>query len=79
MLSIDYFKYAVKEELIYNLDWYYTVFTLHDKHFENKYIRIDKHYYVNVNKEYIKIDNVNIDRPLFTTEDTICLKIRKVL
>lgn len=73
MLAKDYFLYAITKELLYTLEWFYCVMTLPNiKDSNNKY-RVVKNnaYYVIIEGEEIKIDDVDIKRPLLNLTDKI--------
>lgn len=75
MTSKDYFFYALQRELLYRIEWFYSVMTLPTSNTtENNYLKIkDGYYYVKLDEDFEKIDDVSISQPLLRMVDKVVL------
>lgn len=69
----EYFRYAIKAELLTNLKFYYTVMTIPLQN-SNEYFKIDnKRYFVKLDKGYEEVSGKTTDEPLLAIGDPITL------
>ena len=72
MTNIEYFKYILKTDIVFKLDWYYSVMSLNP--IDSKYVFTkDKKYYVYIDNDPVVIDNIDTTRPLILYTDSISL------
>jgi hypothetical protein len=87
MKALDYFKLVFsyansdKYSFIYELGWYYAMFTLPaltNGTMSNKYIKIENNrYFVKIENEYQMIEDITIDDPIFKFQDKITVTIEE--
>lgn len=69
----EYFRYAIKAELLTNLKFYYTVMTIPLQN-SNEYFKIEnKRYFVKLEKGYEEVSGKTTDEPLLAIGDPITL------
>lgn len=75
MTTNEYFVYALKNKLIYKLNWYYSIMAFLQKGVsENEYMAVNNgKYYVKIDDNLIEITNVKTNRPLLTMLDKITI------
>ena len=75
MDKIEYLKYSVNKRLYSKLKWFYTFFIVLDYNQieEDEFIRYNNGIEVLVNEEWVKLDNVKANEPIFSFITTITI------
>lgn len=81
MNKLDYFLYSLKQDFLLKLNWYFTFFAIFiDSKNTNPYYRVlGEKKQVNVNGEWVDVEGVSNDEPVFKMSDIIKLPSNTLL
>lgn len=72
MKRYDYLIYSVKNNFLSDIAWYYTFFTILDKGMkENKYLRFNNVFEVNLNGKWVELEKINTSSSVFSMIDAL--------